>query len=438
MSLRDGFTPKMRPVSPRRSAIVAALDIGTSKIVCMIARLQPQEPQEMLRRRSHSIDVIGVSHTEARGMKAGAVINLAEVEQAVRHAVDLAERDASVQLESVVLSVSSGRPSSESYAVNVNVAGPGVTDGDVARALAAGCNHSVRTGRVMLHSMPIGYALDGVRGAGEPRGMLAREFGVDMHVVTADVAAARNLMLVVERCHLEVEAMVAAPYVAGLSVLADDEADLGAALIDLGAGTTTMAVFSSGRFTYAAGFALGGNHITMDLARGLNARISDAERIKSFYGSVLAGGSDERDMITVPGVSDDDREPPQFVSRASLVRIIKPRVEEILEMVRDRLADSPFVSEPRAHVILTGGGSQLTGLSELAARIFNRPVRIGRPLGVAGLPEAAKGPAFAVATGLLVYPQAAHLEHFEPRRTRQLMTGTGYISRVGRWLRESF
>jgi len=438
MSLRDGFTPKMRPVSPRRSAIVAALDIGTSKIVCMIARLKPQGSQDELRRRSHAVDILGVGHTEARGMKAGAVISLAEVEQAVRHAVELAEREAGVQLESVVLSVSSGRPASESYTVNVNVAGSGVTDGDVARALAAGCNHSERPGRVMLHSMPIGFALDGVRGVGEPRGMLAREFGVDMHVVTADVAAARNLMLVVERCHIEVEAMVAAPYVAGLSTMADDEVDLGAALVDFGAGTTTMAVFSSGHFTFADGFALGGHHITMDLARGLNARISDAERIKSFYGSVLAGGSDERDMITVPAIADDDREPPQFVSRASLVRIIKPRVEEILEMVRDRLAASPFASEPRARAVLTGGGSLLTGLPELAARILNRPVRIGRPLGMAGLPEAAKGPAFAVAAGLLVYPQTAHLEHFEPRRTRHLMTGTGYIARVGRWLRESF
>ena len=437
MSLRDGVTPKMKPVSPRRSAIVAALDIGTSKIVCLIARLKPQAPQDSLRQRSHGIEILGIGHTEARGMKAGAVINLAEAEQAVRHAVDLAERDASVQLESVVLSMSCGRPAANSMRSASTSPAPSVTDGDVARALAAGCDHSVRDGRVVLHSLPIGYALDGVRGMGEPRGMLAREIGVDMHVVTADIAAARNLMLVVERCHLEVETMVASPYVAGLSTIADDDADIGAALIDLGAGTTTMAVFSSGRFTYADGFAMGGNHVTMDLARGLNARISDAERIKTFYGSVLAE-SDERDMITVPAVNDDDREGPRLVSRASLVRIIKPRVEEILEMVRDRLAASPFASEPRAHVILTGGGSLLTGLPELAAQILNRPVRIGRPLGMAGLPEAAKGPAFAVASGLLVYPQAAHLEHFEPRRTRHLMTGTGYIARVGRWLRESF
>jgi cell division protein FtsA len=260
-----------------------------------------------------------------------------------------------------------------------------------------------------------------------------------MHMVTADAAIARNLMLTVERSHLEVEAMVASPYMAGLSVLADDEGDLGAAVIDMGAGTTTLAVFSAGRFIHAEGFALGGHHVTMDLARGLNARISDAERIKTFYGTVLTGGSDDRDMITVPPVGDDDREPPQFVSRETLVHMIKPRVEEILEMIRDRLAASPFAAEPRARVILTGGASQLVGLSELAARVLGRPVRIGRPLGLAGLPDAAKGPAFAVAAGLLIYPQAAHLEHFEPRRTRQLMTGTGgYMAKVGRWLRESF
>ena len=438
MSLRDGLTPKMKPVSPRRSAIVAALDIGTNKIVCLIARLKPQSPQEVLRRRSHGVEILGLGHVESRGIKSGAVADLAAAEAAVRQAIDLAERDASVQLESVVVSVSSGRIGSELYTATINVAGSAITQGDIARVLTAGSYHSVREGRVVLHSLPIGYSLDGARGIGEPRGMLAREFGVDMHAVTCDVTAARNLMLTVERCHLTVETMVAAPYVAGLSVLADDEADLGAAVVDMGGGTTTTAVFSSGRFIHADSFALGGQHVTMDLARGLNAPIAEAERIKTLYGSVIGGSSDERDMISVPRVGEDDREPPQFVSRASLVRIIKPRVEEILEMVRDRLAASPFSAEPRSRVIFTGGASQLTGLPELAANILNRPVRIGRPLGISGLVEAAKGPAFAVAAGLLVYPQAAHLEHFEPRRTRHLMTGTGYIARVGQWLRESF
>ena len=310
---------------------------------------------------------------------------------------------------------------------------------DIDRVLTAGSRHSTRSGRAVLHSLPIGYQVDDAAGVQDPRGMIARRFGIDMHVVTADISVVRNLMLAVERCHLAVEAMVASPYVAGLSALADDEAELGAAVIDIGAGTTTIAVFAGGRFVHADGFALGGRHVTMDIARGLNARVADAERIKTLYGSVLSGGSDERDMIAVPPVDDDEREAPQFVSRANLVRIIKPRVEEILELVRDRLAASPFTAEPRGRVVLTGGCEPAHGLAGTGRRRFSA-ARCGSAVrsASAGLPEEAKGPAFAVAAGLLVYPQAAHLEHFEPRRTRHSVTGGGYIARVGRWLRESF
>jgi cell division protein FtsA len=438
-ALNYGLTPKMKPISPRRSALVAALDIGTSKIACIIARLRPHPPQQILTRRSHAVEVVGFAHTGARGTKAGGVVNLAEAEDAIRHAVDSAERMASVEIESVVLSISAGRLASALFAAEIDVAGSAVSAGDIARVLAAGGRQSRRDGRAVLHSLPVSYSIDGANGIRDPRGMLGARFGVDMHIATADIAAARNLILAVERCHLSVEAMVASPYVAGLSVLADDEADLGAAVIDMGAGTTTMAVFLGGRFVHCEGFALGGLNVTMDIARGLNTGIADAERIKTLYGSVLIGGSDEADMIAVPPISGDEREQAQFVSRASLVHIVKPRVEEILEMVRDRLAVSLFASEPRGRVILTGGASQLNGLPELAARILGRPVRTGRPLGIAGLPDSAKGAAFAAAAGLLVYPQAAHLEHFEARGGRYLMNGTGgYLARVGQWLRQSF
>jgi cell division protein FtsA len=322
---------------------------------------------------------------------------------------------------------------------SVTVSGSAVSERDINRVIAAGTQHSARPGRAVLHSLPIGYTLDNVSGIRDPRGMLGREFGIDMHVMSTDMSVVRNLMYAIQSCHIDVAAMVASPYAAALSVLADDEADLGAALIDMGAGTTTIAVFSGGRFVHGDGFALGGHHVTMDIARGVNARIADAERIKTLYGSVLSGGSDERDMITVPPVDNDVHEAPQFVSRAQLVRIIKPRVEEILEMIRDRLAASPFAAEPRGRIVLTGGACQLTGLPDLATQMLGRPVRIGRPLGMAGLPEEAKGPAFAGATGLLVYPQSAHHESCDPRPTRRPMTGTGgYFARVGRWLRESF
>jgi cell division protein FtsA len=437
--LNYGLTPKMKPVAPKRTALIAALDVGTSKIACLIARLKPQPPQEVLRRRSHAIEVIGFSHTESLGMKSGHVVDLVDAEEAVRHAVDLAERNANCQVESVIVSMGAGRLASELLSAEINVSGSAVGDRDISRLLAAGSRQSVRDGRVVLHSLPIGFSLDDAHGVRDPRGMLASRFGVAMHVVTADAAPARNLMLAVERCHLLVEAMVAGPYVAGLATLADDDADLGAAVIDLGAGTTTMAVFADGRFIHADGFTLGGRHVTLDIARGPSISVHDSERIKTLYGSVLAGGADERDMIAVPAASGEDREAPRIVSRATLTRIVKPRAEEILEIVRDRLAASPFAAEPRGRVVLTGGACQLTGLSDLAARIFGRPVRIGRPLGISGLPEAAKGSAFAVSAGLLVYPQLAQIEHLEPRHTRQFKAGTGgYIARVGRWLRESF
>jgi len=437
--LHYGLTPKMKPLSPRRSALVVALDIGTSKIACLIARLTPSAQGDALRRRSHAIEVIGFAHTGARGMKAGAVADLIDAEEAVRHAVDLAERAARVQVDAVLVSMSAGRIGSELLAATIDVRGAAVTDREIARVLDAGGKSSLKPGRVLLHTLPIGYHIDNAKGVRDPRGMLAQRFGADMHLMSADLTACRNLMLVIERCHLDIEAMVASPYAAALSVLADDDADVGAAVVDMGAGTTTMAVFSGGRCVHADGFALGGNHITMDLARGLPANLYDAERIKTLYGSLLAGGLDERDMIALPNTAGSDREAPQFVSRATLTHIIKPRVEEILEMVRDRLAASPFAAEPRGRVILTGGASGLTGIVDLAGRILGRPVVTGRPLGIAGLPEQAKGAAFAVAAGLLVYPQVAHLEHFEPRHTRQLLTGTGgYINRVGRWLRESF
>jgi cell division protein FtsA len=432
-------TPKTRPMSGKRTALVASLDIGTSKIACMIARLRPCPPNDALRGRSHAVELIGYSQIRSLGVKAGAVVDLAECEQAVRQAVAAAEDMAKVRVESVLLSVSAGRLQGQLVEAAADIKGGAVTSADIARVTSAGMHHATGEGRTVLHALPISYSLDGVKGIRDPKGMVARQFGVDMNVVTVEATVAKNLMLVVERCHLNVEAMAASPYVAGLSVLTDDEADLGAAVVEMGAGTTTIATYSGGRFMHASGFALGGQHITMDLARGLSACIADAERIKTLYGTVLTGGSDTHELMSVPSAGDDGLDDAQIVSRATIANIIRHRAEEIFEMVRDRLADSPFAAEPKARVVLSGGASQLTGTLELAARVLNRPVRIGRPLGFSRLRNEAKGASFAVPAGLLVYPQYAHLEHVEPRHTRQLRTGTdGYFGKVGRWLREGF
>lgn len=432
------LTPKMRPMASNRATLVAGLDIGTSKVACLIGRLRPCQPRDALVGRSHAIDVIGISHIQSRGIKAGAVVDAAEAEQAVRQAVALAEQMAGVRVESVLLSVSAGRMHGQLIEATADAQGT-VSPHDLTRAMSTAVLHATGDGRTVLHALPVGYSLDGVKGIRDPRGMVAKQFGIEMNVVTADSAVARNLMLVVERCHLTVEAVVASPYVAGLSALADDETALGAAVIEMGAGTTTMAVYSAGRFVHCAGFAVGGNHITMDLARGLGACIADAERIKTLYGTVLTGGSDARELMTVPSAGDHEGDAPQIVSRGKIANIIRQRAEEIFEMVRDRLADSPFAAEPKARVVITGGASQLTGIPELASQILNRPARIGRPLGLSRLPNEAKSASFAVPAGLLVYPQYAHLEFTEPHPARRAATGTdGYFGKVGRWLREGF
>ncbi|QPF93388.1 cell division protein FtsA [Bradyrhizobium commune] len=432
-------TPKTRQMPHKRGGLVACLDIGTSKIACMIARLKPSAPSEALRDRTHAVELIGYSQIQSRGMKAGAVVDLAECEQAVRQAVGLAEKMAKVRVESVLLSVSGGRLAGQLVEAAADIRGGAVTPADVSRVTSTGMRHATGAGRTVLHALPVGYTLDGAKGIRDPRGMVARQFGVDMNVVTCDATVARNLMLAVERCHLNVEAMAASPYVAGLSVLTDDEADLGAAVVEMGAGTTTIAVYSGGRFVHAAGFAVGGQHITMDLARGLSATIADAERIKTLYGTVLTGGSDSRELMSVP-TAGDEQDLPQIVSRATIANIVKHRAEEVFEMVRDKLKDSPFAAEPKGRVVLSGGASQLTGLVELGSQILGRPVRVGRPLGFGRLPNEAKNAAFAVPAGLLVYPQYVHQEHVEPRHTRQqVKTGTGgYFGKVGRWLREGF
>lgn len=439
-AFRHGMTPRMRPISARKSALLSVLDIGTTKIACLVARLEPLEASQVTRGRTHSAHVLGIGHQRSRGIKGGVVVDLEEVERAIRLAVDAAERMSGAQIESVIVNLTGGRLSSQRFAAQVAINGRAVQESDLHRVMEVATAHSAANGRSALHSLPTGYSLDGAQGVRDPKGMVGERLGVDMHVVSADTAAARNVLLAVERCHLGVEAMVATPYASGLAVVVEDEAEMGVACIDLGGGTTSMSVFAGGRLVHADAIAVGGHHVTMDIARGLNMRVADAERMKALSGSCIESVSDDREIICVPRVGDEERDGANHLQKAQLTRIVRPRVEEILELVRDRLKNSGFAHEAGRRVVLTGGASQLTGLPELARRIVSKQVRVGRPDGIRGLPESAKSPAFASALGLLVYPQVAGVEHFETSRGGfGLATGTdGYISRMGRWLKESF
>ncbi|ASV85306.1 cell division protein FtsA [Ochrobactrum quorumnocens] len=440
MSILGGKGSSPVGTSGRKVRLLTVLDVGSSKVSCVIARLRPHESGALLPGRTHRMEVLGIGHQRSRGVKSGVIIDLDAAEQSIRLAVDAAERMAGLTVDSLIVNISAGRLKSETFTASVNLGGHEVEQTDIRRVLAAGAKQALAAERHLVHSLPVGYTLDGERGIRDPLGMLGDSLGVDMHVLTADAAPLRNLELCINRCHLSVEAIVATPYASGLAALVGDEAEMGAACIDMGGGTTTISVFSEGKFIHADAVAIGGNHVTMDVARGFSTRMEDAERLKVMYGSALPSAADDRDLISVPPIGDDERDVPNQYPRSVLTRIIRARVEETLELVRDRLNQSGLGHIVGKRVVLTGGASQLPGMPEAARRILARNVRIGRPLGIAGLPEAAKGAAFSATVGLLIYPQVAGIEERSVKAASSgLMTGTGgRIQRVGQWLRESF
>ncbi|MCB9994280.1 MAG: cell division protein FtsA [Hyphomicrobiaceae bacterium] len=432
------MTARLKPVQPGKSTLVTVLDIGSTKMACVIARLVPSPDRKALKERTHVAEVIGFGHGKSDGVKCGVISDLARAEQAVRNVVGMAERKAGVTVESVIVNVTSGRLSSETFSASVSLSGTEVERGDIYRVLDAVNERSVRPERSIIHALPISYALDGQKGIADPLGLVGDQLGLDVAVISAETLSMRNIELVLNRCHLQVEALVATPYASGLATLVDDESQLGVGVVDFGGATTSVAVFNQGHMVFADAIAIGGHHLTLDIARQLSVSIEDAERIKTVYGSVLPGQSDELDLIQVSQVGAGSEDVPLQITREKLTRIIRPRIEEILTAVRDRMHAMGMMDVCGRRFILTGGASDLTGLPELARRVLARNVRAGRPVGIAGLPQTAKGPAFSTTVGMLVYPQICHREFTEPRGVSR-MTGTdGYVRRVVHWLRSSF
>jgi cell division protein FtsA len=435
--MTDAMTARLKPVQPGRTTLVSVLDIGSTKICCIIARLVPHTGGKALKGRTHRAEVIGFGYGPSAGVKSGVVTDIEKAEHAIRTVVGMAEQAAGLTLESVIVNVTAGRLASETFSANVALDGTEVERDDIVKVLRAVNARSVRPERSIIHAVPIGYSLDGQKGVSDPKGMVGDSLGVDVAVVSAETLAMRNLELVLHRCHLEIEALVATPYASGLSALVDDEARLGVACIDFGGATTTVSVFNDGQLVYADAIAIGGHHLTLDLARQLSIGIADAERLKAFYGSVLPGQADEREMIAIQPVGAMHDEAPGQVARSVLTRIMRPRIEEILTAIRDRMQATGMMDVCGRRFVLTGGASEMTGLPEVARRILARNVRTGRPMGVAGLPDIAKGAAFSAATGMLVYPQVCGNEYAEPR-ARRLIGRDGYLARVGEWLKSGF
>ena len=350
--------------------------------------------------------MLGIGHTQSHGVRAGGITDLGEVEACIRAAVGSAEKMADHRLRSVTVNLTCGQPESRRFNLQWPVGGRAVTGADLRRVVQEGRSRALCNGRDTIHVLPLSFALDGTYGVADPRGLHCETLSARLHVLDAAATALLNLQLTLERCELGLTELVSAPFASGLSTLVADERQLGATVIDMGGGTTSMGVFSDGQLLHTAQLPIGGGHVTNDVARLLSTPVADAERLKTVYGNADASPDDEREILSVPMVGEAEHHL-QKIPRSRLVGIIKPRLEETFELVRDRLEGTGLMPEAGARVVLTGGASQLVGAREMASRILDRQVRLGRPTPLRGLADRASGPAFATAAGLLAWATGA-------------------------------
>ncbi|MFN7002903.1 MAG: cell division protein FtsA [Roseinatronobacter sp.] len=396
---------QMRRAAMQRG-VIAALDIGTYKIAAVVLKLEPEVQGMGLgsgigkMAGQAAFRVIGAGTTRSSGVRYGEVSAMAETERAGRTARPVAQTMAQTRVAHVMGWRSGGRPRSYGLGGEIEVEEGTVVENDIARVMAACDMPDFGIGREVLHAQPINFALDRRSGLSDPRGQSGRNLACDMHLVTVDASLIQNICNILKRCDVELAGIASSAYASGMSALVEDEQELGAACVDLGAGTSNVSIFIKKHMIYADCVRMGGGHVTADISKGLQIDFATAERIKTVHGGVHATSMDDREMIELTGNSGDWDKDRRRVSRAELIGIMRPRIEEILEEVRARLDAAGFGHLPSQQVVLTGGAALVPGLDGLAARIFGQQVRLGRPVRVRGLPQAASGQAFSSVVGL--------------------------------------
>jgi cell division protein FtsA len=426
-----------------RDEVIAALDVGTSSIKCLIAHVQADGSPE----------AIGLGHQPSRGVKLGSIVDLEQAREAVLATVHAAERMAGRTVQRVHVAVGCGKPASQRLSFAAQSQGREISPADV-RKLIEQSRHSVPArGRETLHAINLGFRLDSQRGIRDPQGLFGELLALELNAVTVESGPLHTLTTCVSGCHLEIGAWTAVPFAAGLACLVEDEQQLGTILIDMGAGTTSVAVFENGVLSFLDTLPIGGAHVTHDIAHGLSTPLPHAERMKVLFGSALPRPGDDREIIDVPQIGAEPQQS-NHVAKSLLTGIIKPRVEETIELIRAKLETSGIARSAARRVVITGGAGQLAGVNELAGSILDRPVRYGRPRRLAGIPEIATGPAFAGVTGLVLHALDASrheiaLPHSPMARQRKparkgddasppTPARPGMIGRIGTWLHDHF
>lgn len=385
----------------RINRLYGAVNIGSFRTSAMIVG----------RDEAGNLSVLGSSHRASAGVKRGYITDMVAASHAVRDAVERAERDAGTSLSGVWIGCSAAGLESAVERVDISVGGRRIEDEDVDQLLYAARQHIQPEGRTVLHALPAHYTLDGAHGIANPRGLHAETLGVDVHVMLAEGPPVRNLIEAVQTAHLDVEGVVASPIAAGYACLSREERDLGAALIEMGAEVTNVSVHADGMLLGMRAIPHGAADVTDAIASRFGIRRKHAERLKCVSGSAIAAPSDHKEMISVLGPDDsEDAEPiargaddRNRVPRAELVSVVTDRLATLTASVDEALKELGFGHAKAGKVVLTGGGAELAGVAEYVQGALGRPVRIGRPPPLAGLPEAHKVPGFAMLSGLCLY-----------------------------------
>lgn len=417
------------PLGGMRATPVAVLDVGTTKVSCFFARPRP----------SRGFTLLGRGYQSAEGLKTGEVVDVAAAETSIAAALQEAEEQAGEQIRDVVLVTGAGGPRSRFVRVRCRIDGGVVRNQHIEAALMQARTIGLEPGREALHCVPLEARVDDGRPMRDPRGARGQELDLLASVVTVDSQPLQTLIGCLERSHVRVVEVVAAPYAAGLACASEEELERGCLVLDMGGGLTGIAHFADGRLVYLDRVPYGGEHVTSDVVYGLSTTRRFAERVKTLYGSVQPRASDDNARLEVPLVGEDSDQPTGEVPRAKLTRIVRARVEEILEMVEEKIRANweMFERRPPRSVVITGGGSQIDGLEELVEEIFGVPARRGRPMLVHGRDGIENQPCCAAACGGLLLATGDD-EGLSWSDSRELPPISGWLARFARWLEQNF
>ena len=391
--------------------LIVALDIGTTKIATVVSEMLPDG----------GLAIIGTGSCDSIGLRKGVVVNIEKTVESIQRSLEEAELMAGCKISTAYTGIAGSHIKSFNSHGMVAIKDKEVTQADIARVLETARAVNIPTDHQILHVLTQEFIIDGQEDVREPLGMSGVRLEVKVHIVTGAVSAAQNIVKCVRRCGLEVADLILQPLASSLAVLTEDERELGVALVDIGGGTTDVAVFTGGAIRHTAVIPIAGSQITNDIAMALRTPTQDAEDIKLRFGVAMQRLAGTDDMIEVPGIGDRGS---NSMSRQALAAVIEPRVEELFSLVQQSLRDSGYEELISSGIVLTGGSSQLPGLSQLAEDIFSMPVRIGVPRYHGGLEEVVKSPRHATAVGLLFEGLA------QRQRTSRMMEKTGRLLTV--------